>query len=151
MDNTFKEFLQSKGYKFTRQRQVVMEVFAEREGEHMTTEEVFHYAAKKMPEIGIATVYRAVSLLDSIGFLTALTFEDGTTRYERRIEDEKHKHHHLVCNVCHEITEVNMDLLDDLEDEIERSVHFHITDHNLKFYGICEKCSRKLEGEANEK
>lgn len=50
MDNTFKEFLQEKGYKFTKQRQVVMEVFAEREGEHMTTEEVFHYAGKKCPK-----------------------------------------------------------------------------------------------------
>lgn len=148
--NEYKDFLQDKGYKYTKQRQVVMDVFIEHDDEHMTTEEVFQYASKKMPEIGIATVYRAVSLLEEIGFLTALTLSDGTTRYERRLRGEKHIHHHLVCNKCQKITEVNVDLLDDLEEEIERTVHFHITDHNLKFYGICEECAQKLKGESDE-
>ena len=148
--NEYKDFLQDKGFKYTKQRQVVMDVFIDHIDEHMTTEEVFHYASEKMPEIGIATVYRSVSLLEEIGFLTALTLPDGTTRYERRLRDEKHIHHHLVCNQCHKITEVNLDLLDDLEEEIERTVHFHITDHNLKFYGICEECGKKMKGESDE-
>ena len=37
-----------------------------------------------------------------------------------------------------------------LEEEIERTVHFHITDHNLKFYGICEECGKKMKGESDE-
>ncbi|MDD7363831.1 MAG: Fur family transcriptional regulator [Peptoniphilus sp.] len=149
-DNEFRDFLQSKGYKYTKQRQIVMEIFSEHSDEHMTTEEVFRYASEKMPEIGIATVYRAVGLLESIGYLTAITFEDGTTRYERRHKEEKHIHHHLICNNCNKIMEVNLDLLDELEDEIEKTVHFHITDHNLKFYGLCEECRKAMEGESDE-
>lgn len=149
-DNTFKKFLQSKGYKYTRQRDVVMEVFADHEGEHITTEEVFRYAAEKMPEIGIATVYRTVNLLEEIGFLTVLSFDDGVTRYERRLQEEKHAHHHLICKKCNDITEVNLDLLDNLEEEIENREGFHITDHNLKFYGICSHCREASKGETNE-
>ena len=45
--NEYKDFLQDKGYKYTKQRQVVMDVFIEHDDEHMTTEEVFQYASKK--------------------------------------------------------------------------------------------------------
>lgn len=149
-ENKLKEFLKDKGYKYTKQRQIVMDIFVEHDREHLTTEEVFQYASEKMPEIGIATVYRTVSLLDEIGFLTSLTFEDGIARYERRSKEEKHIHHHLVCNICHNITEVNGDFLDELEENIEKTEHFQITDHNLKFYGICENCREAKEGELNE-
>ena len=44
------------------------------------------------------------------------------------------------------------DLLDPLEEEIEKEYHFKILNHSLKFYGICDECAKEeqLKEEKNE-
>ena len=59
----FIEMLKEKGLKVTKQRLVVLEVLAEQEDRHMTTEDIYDLVRKEYPEIGIATVYRTVQLL----------------------------------------------------------------------------------------
>ncbi|MCD1147172.1 transcriptional repressor [Peptoniphilus sp. KCTC 25270] len=146
-----KEILQNKGYKYTKQRESVYEIFVENRNVHMTTEEVYLEALKVMPEIGIATIYRTVLVLEELGLISAITFEDGITRYELKKEDDAHTHHHLVCTQCNKIIEVNVDLLESLEEQIEEKESFKITDHNLKFYGVCCDCRQESEGTKNEK
>lgn len=146
-----KEILQDRGLKYTKQRELVYEIFHRQKNVHMTTEEVYKEALTLMPEIGIATVYRTVQVLEELGLISAITFEDGITRYELKKEDEEHNHHHLICRVCNKIIEVNLDLLDDLEEKIEKTENFIIRDHNLKFYGICSECWASTEGDKNEK
>lgn len=146
-----KEILQDKGLKYTKQREIIYGIFHCNQNVHMTTEEVYIEALKVMPEIGIATIYRTVQVLEELGLITAITFEDGITRYELRKEEEMHNHHHLICTDCNKIIEVNVDLLENLEEKIEKTEKFQIRDHNLKFYGICKDCMVKMEGEQNEK
>lgn len=152
MNNTIniKEFLQNKGYKYTRQRQAVYETFVDHCDRHMTTEEVYLEVVKNAPDIGIATVYRTVQLFEDLGILTSITFEDGLTRYELKGASNAHNHHHLICIECNKIIEVNVDLLDSLEMQIERNEDFIIMDHNLKFFGYCADCYQKLKGVEDE-
>jgi Fur family ferric uptake transcriptional regulator len=35
------------------------------------------------------------------------------------------------------------DLLESLEDHIEKATGFHVLDHELKFYGLCKDCMKK--------
>ena len=58
-------------------------------------------------------------------------------------EDENHQHHHLICNNCGKVLEVQGDLLEELETIVEKKYKFKIKDHSVKFYGICEKCVEK--------
>lgn len=145
-----KEILQEKGLKYTKQREAIYEIFHTNQNVHMTTEEVYLEALKVMPEIGIATIYRTVLVLEELGLITAMTFDDGITRYELRKESESHNHHHLICTECNKIIEVNLDLLENLEERIEKTEKFKIKDHNLKFYGICESCLKRMRGEEDE-
>jgi Fur family ferric uptake transcriptional regulator len=46
----------------------------------------------------------------------------------------------LICTKCGAVIEVEGDLLDTLENKIEKEYDFKIVDHKLKFYGICSKC-----------
>ncbi|MDN5353153.1 MAG: Fur family transcriptional regulator, ferric uptake regulator, partial [Clostridiales bacterium] len=87
-----------------------------------------------------ATVYRTLQLLEELEVVTSLNLEDGCVRYELYIDDGAHNHHHLICNKCGRVIEVEGDLLDQLEQKIEREYDFKIVDHKLKFYGICSKC-----------
>lgn len=138
--NAIKDKLQSQGRKLTSQRLCVVESMWELKGKHLSCEEIYEYVRKKTPSIGIATIYRTVQMLDEIGYVNKLNFDDGRTRYELSLDDEEHNHHHLICKSCGKIIEVKMDLLDELEKSIETKYNFAIFDHDLKFFGKCENC-----------
>ncbi|WP_058485226.1 Fur family transcriptional regulator [Defluviitalea phaphyphila] len=136
----FKELLKEKGCKLTTQRRAVLDVLNEHSGEHLSTEEIYGYVKEKCPEIGLATVYRTVQLFEEIKIIDKLNFDDGCSRYELSSNEEDHHHHHLICEVCNKVMEVEEDLLEGLEEQIENKYNFKITNHKVKFYGICSKC-----------
>ncbi|RKD27914.1 Fur family transcriptional regulator, ferric uptake regulator [Caminicella sporogenes DSM 14501] len=135
-----KDILKEKGYKLTPQRRAVLDTIINNQGKHLSTEEVYDYVKKNCPEIGLATVYRTLQLLDDLGIITKINLDDGCARYELNINSDDHQHHHLICTKCGAIIEVEVDLLDHLEAEIEKNYKFEIKDHKVKFFGLCSKC-----------
>ncbi|MBZ4666306.1 Fur family transcriptional regulator [Mahella sp.] len=144
MDNTnttmLKQQLQQKGYKFTTQRRATLDAIVENEGKHMTPEEIYEQVKKKYPEIGLATIYRTLQLLEEMDVIYRVDFDDGKTRYELNHHNEDHQHHHLICIKCGKVIEVKEDFLERLEKLIEVDYDFYITDHRLKFFGYCSEC-----------
>ncbi len=136
-----KLILREKGYKLTPQRRSILDEIIKNEGSHLTTEEIYDLVKVNCPEIGLATVYRTVQLLEEMGVLYKLDLDDGCSRYELCDEDESHQHHHLICQNCGKVIEVEGDLLEELEQGIEKKYNFKIKNHSLKFYGICDNCS----------
>lgn len=143
--SVLKEELKQKGYKLTPQRRAIVDTIIEKEGEHLTTEEIYDEVKKNCPEIGLATVYRTIILLEELGVICKLDLDDGCSRYELVHKNEGHRHHHLVCNECKGVMEVQDDLLDELEEEVERSYGFKILDHSVKFFGVCRKCQSEIK------
>ncbi|PRR81643.1 Fur family transcriptional regulator [Clostridium vincentii] len=137
--------LKKKGYKLTPQRRAIVDTIVDNEGKHLTAEEIYDEVKINCPEIGLATVYRTILLLEEIGIVSRLQLNDGCSRYELVHGDERHRHHHLVCNKCNALIEVEDDLLDELEASIEKQYGFHIVDHSVKFFGICSDCQSKLD------
>lgn len=136
-----KESLKEKGYKLTPQRRAILNGIINSEGSHLTAEELYDLVKTDCPEIGLATVYRTVQLLEEMGVVCKLDLDDGRSRYELCQEDDSHQHHHLICNRCGKVLEVQGDLLDEIEESIEKKYKFTIENHSLKFYGICKDCS----------
>lgn len=131
--------LQEHDYKLTPQRQLVVQALLKSSGEHLSAEEVYNMVKRESPDIGLATVYRTLDLLSELGILHKMDFGDGRARFE--FADEAHHHHHLICVSCGAVAEFGEDLLDSLEDEVERRTGFRVTDHQLKFYGYCRSCA----------
>ena len=144
---SLKENLKQKGYKLTPQRRAIVDVIIEKEGEHLTAEEIYDEVKKICPDIGLATVYRTVLLLEEVGVIFKLDLNDGCRRYELVHSEETHRHHHLVCNECRAVFEVQDDLLDELEESIETTYGFKILDHSVKFFGVCSECCKKQKDE----
>ena len=132
--------LKEKGYKLTPQRRAIVDIIIQNAGSHLTTEELYDLVKTECPEIGLATVYRTVQLLEELGVVSKLDLNDGCYRYELVREDENHQHHHLICSQCGKVIEVQGDLLEILEHEIESKYDFKIKNHSVKFYGICSEC-----------
>jgi Fur family transcriptional regulator, ferric uptake regulator len=135
-----KEDLKKKGYKLTPQRRAIVDVMIESEGKHLTVEEIYDLVKIQCPEIGLATVYRTILLLEEMEIVSKIDLGDNCSRYELVHEEESHHHHHLICTDCGNIIEVEGDLLDVLEDNIEMKYKFQIKNHSLKFYGLCNNC-----------
>ncbi|MFD3156463.1 Fur family transcriptional regulator [Haloimpatiens sp. FM7330] len=138
-----KENLKEKGYKLTPQRRAILLTMINNEGKHLTAEELYDLVKEECPEIGLATVYRTIQLLEHLGVIYKLEFDDGCSRYELVNQNENHRHHHLICNKCGKVIEVKGDLLEEIEKSIESNYEFKIYNHSLKFYGLCKECMQK--------
>lgn len=137
---SLKERLKNCGYRFTGQREAVLDILIKYSGEHLTTEQIYKFVKEVHPDMGLSTVYRTLVLLEKINMVCKLDLDDGFSRYELIKQNEDHRHHHLICNVCRGVSEVEEDLLDSLEEQIKMKNKFLVKDHRVKFYGICEKC-----------
>lgn len=132
-------------YKLTQQREIILEVFIENRNHHLSAEEVLKYAQSKSKDIGFATVYRSLDLLERMEIVNRVNFGDGRSRYELVHNESKHHHHHLVCINCQRIIEIMDSLLHELEENIGQEHDFLIYDHRLEFYGYCKDCRQKGE------
>jgi Fur family ferric uptake transcriptional regulator len=134
-----KDRLKEKGFKLTPQRRSVLSTILENKGKHLSVEEIYDLVKQNCPEIGLATVYRTMQVLDELKLVYKHNFDDGRIRYEIT-PNEDHQHHHLICKKCGGVIEVEEDLLDQLEIQVESKYKFSVTDHNVKFFGYCSKC-----------
>jgi Fe2+ or Zn2+ uptake regulation protein len=106
------------------------------------TEELWHQLQQEDPQLGRATLFRAVDVLVDLGLLDRIELGDGTRRY--RVCDTGH-HHHLICTRCHRIEEIDVCLPEnDLEDAAAQA-GFQVERHTLDLYGRCEACQSATE------
>ncbi len=128
------------GYKYTKQREAIYETLLQCAESHLSPEQLYSIVNENMKDIGIATVYRTLQIFEELGLVYKVDFGDNCNRYEITDASEAHQHHHLICTKCNRVQEVKIDLLEELENKIERTYDFTIVDHNLKFYGLCSDC-----------
>ena len=143
----FKKVLKENGLKITAQRVEVLSVLASCPGRHLTAEEIYELVKVDCPEIGLATVYRTIQILLELSLIDRINLDDGYVRYEigsMGAKPEKHHHHHLICMECGKIISFEDDLLEELEEKIEKTTGFSVVNHEVKLYGICKECGGKI-------
>jgi Fur family ferric uptake transcriptional regulator len=137
----FKDILKSSGQKYTKQREYILEALYEAH-KHHTPEEIHRLIQERYPQIkiGIATVYRTLSLLEDANLVSSLSVGDQGKRYELL----SHEHHdHLVCTKCNKIMEFHDELIEERQEIIAAQFNFKMTDHTMQIMGICQECQDK--------
>jgi len=71
----------------------------------------------------------------------------GTQRFELAEQFTGH-HHHLICQVCGSVEDLDgcllqSDALDAIRERVRRSRSFRLTGHDLKLIGICRRCDAR--------
>lgn len=130
------EKLKKKGHKLTPQRLAVVKILAESKG-HPSVEQIYAQLKTNFPTMSLATVYRNVMLLKSLGELLELGFPDGSNRYDG---NKPYPHVHIVCVHCKRILDPDLDALKDVKAELVRETEFEIVSHRIDFFGICKQC-----------
>lgn len=85
------------------------------------------------------SLYRAFETMKKEGFINEIMLGENKKRYE--LADKSH-HHHIVCESCGSIEDIEMEKdLDLFEKKIEKTKNFKIASHSLEFFGLCQKCA----------
>lgn len=91
-------------------------------------------------ECDLATIYRAMRLLETMGLVKRYDFGDGIARFELVSGQREAHHHHLVCTRCREVIEIEECCSETLEKRIAAEHGFQAVTHRLEFFGICPDC-----------
>lgn len=137
----FKALLKQNTLKFTKQRELVLKFLYDNDG-HFTPEDIYTNLKEENPDIniGIATVYRTLSLLETSHIASSLSFGVQGKKYELGLK----KHHdHLICTECGEIIEFFEKVIEEKQEEIAKKFNFKMTNHTMKIFGLCEVCQAK--------
>lgn len=133
-----KKIVKQKGLKYTEQREIVLNVLLHAK-DHLTAEEIYNQikAANSESNIGIATVYRALSFLEEVHLITSINFGVDGKKYE---SNKKEHHDHLICTSCGKIIEFLDEEIEKRQERIALKNKFKITSHSMQLYGICNAC-----------
>lgn len=139
--NRFKELLKKNGYKYTIQREVILETLYNSD-EHLTPEALHQLIKEQYPDLktGIATIYRTLSLLEESDMVTSLSFGAQGKKYEL---GAKEHHDHMICTECGAIEEFVDQSIEERQHSIAEKLGFKMLDHSMQIYGICAACQKK--------
>jgi Fur family ferric uptake transcriptional regulator len=132
------EQLRRQGHRLTPQRLLVLAALKSR-GQHVTAEEIHSEVVQQHPYIDIATVYRTLQWLQSVGLAAPINTGVGPQRYEYR-QRGSGQHHHLVCQQCHVEIELPDALFEGLRAEVQARYGFTLQVDHLALPGTCAGC-----------
>jgi Fur family ferric uptake transcriptional regulator len=92
-------------------------------------------------DVGMATVYRTLELLDELGLLQRLDAGEGPAGYEPAGPRGEH-HHHVVCNRCGAVVPFEDEGLERAIERAARRLDVPIASHEVTLRGLCARCAR---------
>lgn len=141
----FKRVLRDNGLKYTKQREVLLQTLYNN-SEHFTPEQLYLYIKERYPglNVGIATVYRSLNLLEESGMVTSISFGAQGKKFE--LANKPH-HDHMICRQCGVIVEFEDQIIEKRQLAIAKEHGFKLTGHIMQLYGVCGECNKqKIKG-----
>lgn len=123
--------LREAGVRITRPRRVILGILSDA-GDHPDAMEIFKRAVAIDTGISLSTVYRTMKLLEGIGAIHRHAFEGGPSRFEPAVGEH---HDHLIDIDTGDVIEFQSDRIEELQQEIARSLGYDIVHHRLELYG----------------
>jgi Fur family ferric uptake transcriptional regulator len=124
--------------RLTTQRQIILEELS-RVKTHPTANELYDMVRKRLPRIGLGTVYRNLELMAERGMI--LKIEVGGT--QKRFDATTAEHYHIRCSVCGRVDDIDVPVVKELVAEASVATSYLIQGHHVEFTGICSDCQKK--------
>jgi len=130
------EALKKQGYRLTPQRLMVVSAI-ENSKDHISADEVYSQVVTRYPNVNISTVYRTLELLKRLDLVTETNLGGGRVRYHPA---NKGHHHHLVCQECGAMIDLDESLLRPLQEALLLEHNFIADLRHLAIHGRCVTC-----------
>lgn len=133
------------GYRLTGPRRAVADLIAARDG-HFTAADLVDDAATRRLDIGRATIFRTLEVLEGVGAIERIDLPSGDHAYITC--EPVHHHHHVVCARCGRATDVDDAGLAAVVARIGHETGYRIDEHRLELFGLCPSCQAGSSGAA---
>jgi Fur family ferric uptake transcriptional regulator len=130
--------LERDGYRVSGPRSAVVETLADL-GCSVTAKEIADRLHERGQDVGVASIYRTLDLLDRLRLAKRVDAAEGVARYEP-IDPSGQHHHHLVCESCGEVTAFEDRDLEQAIAELSRRVDYVVDAHDVTLRGECPSC-----------
>lgn len=118
----------------------VLEVFLQTE-KHVSADELVERLENAGWHLDSEFVKDTLKLMCRFGFAHKSRFDNGVVLYEHRHLGQHHDH--MICTKCRKILEFEEDQIEQLQIKIAAANGFHMLQHKLEIYGICDNCLRE--------
>lgn len=105
----------------------------------LSARELAQEMGKRGETVGLASIYRALELLDELGLVQRLDAGEGTARFEPLLPHGEH-HHHMVCDRCGRVSQFEDPKLEREIERVSAAVPFITKSHDIVLHGVCTKC-----------
>lgn len=126
--------------RLTTQRQIILEELAKVKT-HPTASELYDMVRRRLPRIGLGTVYRNLELMAESGMI--LKIEVGGT--QKRFDATTDEHYHIRCSACGKVDDIDVPVVKELVAQAAASSAYCIQGHHVEFTGICADCQKKQQ------
>ena len=107
--------------------------------EHPTAQMVYDALRSEMPKLSLGTVYRNLSLLESLGEVIKISSGDSCDRYDGNVGE----HYHFACEDCGCVDDVPIPVDFAIDDIAHKALGAKVKRHSTIFFGTCKKCLKK--------
>lgn len=130
--------LSEAGYRSSAAREEVIEAIAAL-GCSITAREIADLLRERGSGVGLASIYRALDLLDRLDLVQRFDVGEGVARYEAALPGGDH-HHHLVCDSCGTVEPFEDDALEQAIHGLTAKTDFTVAAHDVTLHGECPAC-----------
>jgi len=130
--------IREKGYRLTRQRQIVLEELAKVDS-HPRADQIYQMVRRRIPNISFGTIYRNLKTLQELGLLSELQYGHKSARFDANIGI----HQHFVCRECDRIIDVDEDFGVEPDLPALKRMGYLVEDYRLQLIGLCPACRKK--------
>jgi Fur family ferric uptake transcriptional regulator len=126
--------------RLTTQRQIILEELSKVKS-HPTANEVYDMVRKRLPRIGLGTVYRNLELMAESGII--LKLEVGAT--QKRFDATTELHYHIRCMDCGRVDDIELPVQHQINEAASENTSYQVFCHHIEFSGTCDQCSSTLQ------
>jgi Fur family transcriptional regulator, ferric uptake regulator len=133
-----RDTLERDGYRLSAPRTAVVETLATL-GCSVTAKEIADRLHERGEDVGVASIYRTLDLLDRLRLARRVDAAEGIARYEP-IDPSGDHHHHIVCERCGRVTAFEDRDLEAAIEQLAQRVEYSIDAHDVTLRGKCPSC-----------
>ncbi len=129
----------------TRQREILVDFFKSRPGQHITAADVCAYVKESGETVGQSTVYRQLESLVDEGIISKYIIDANTPAcfeyagHESR--NDRRDCFHCKCEKCGRLIHLHCDEMKEFQMHLSREHHFRLNSMRTVLYGLCEDCN----------
>jgi Fur family ferric uptake transcriptional regulator len=97
---------------------------------------------RRLPDVGRATVYRALEQLEGLGLIQRVDLSSGSAGYEP-VDPSGHHHHHIVCEHCGRVIAFEDEGLEQAIVALAQRPDFNVSSHEVTLRGECANCEEE--------